>query len=648
MKNIIWCLSVLVFLISYHLSAEFNFPPDPVRYFEQPFDVIKYDAYLTFEKPADKHIVGVCTITFTNRDLNPQQRFYFHLWGPTIDSVLLNGALTEYYEYGNIKDGTGAYFVNYIPDEVAQVFNLEIHYQGKMLSEGGTTNFGGVHYDDGILYAMGVGFNAKSVSTTRTWLPCFDHPSDKAETYFRFDVPAKYNVASVGILALVAESDNGRTVYSYKSFNDIATYLMTFAIGEFDTINIRRHSPKIVVYTKPVMREASAFVYRKVPEILEAYESYFGKYPFDKIGYVNTVKGSMEHQTMMNIANSVVISAYNTKDSLNSTIIHELAHQWFGNLVTPYDFRDAWLNESFASFCEALIYEKFYGKVHYLKHLRDQLSIFFSYGVPREGAQPLYDFNREKASNYPITIYYKGSNVLSMLRFLMGDSLFFGGINQYLAHHAYGNVSTADFIESMQNYSGMDLSEFFSQWIFDKGWLRLELNINSISDLGNEYQAIVTLTQMQQQDNMPLFKTPIEFSYLVDGKPIASEVVNLTENPTQAELKSNETTFASISSFRINNGKHFNVPALIVRYTDIENTRIPEFYNILNTDSALLIQFGEITEVEIFVIDLSGRIISKSKDFTTEFLITKEDYANGAYFVVLKTKYGNFVEKFVK
>lgn len=641
------CL-IMLFLLSCELFAEFNFPPDPVRYFEQPFDVIKYDAYMTFENPSDKYIDGICTITFRNRDLNPQQRFYFHLWGPSIDSVFLNDERVDFYKYGDIETGTGAYFVNYSPDEIAQLFNLKIYYQGKMHSEGGQNNFGGVHYDDGVLYAMGVGFNAKSVSTTRTWLPCFDHPSDKAETYLRFDVPAKYNVASVGTLALVTESDNGRTVYSYKSFNEIATYLMTFAIGEFDTISIRGNSPKIVVYTKPALRQASEFAYRKVPEILLAYESYFGKYPFDQLGYVNTLKGSMEHQTMMNIANSVITSAYNTKDSLNSTIIHELAHQWFGNLVTPNDFRDVWINESFASFCEALIYEKFYGKERYLKHLRDQLSIFFTYGVPREGAQPLYDFDREKASNYPITIYYKGSNILSILRFIMGDSLFFGGINQFLTAHSYGNFNTADFIESMQNYSGMDLSDFFSQWIFEKGWIRLELNINSINVLGDEHQAIVTLIQVQDQIDLPLFETPIEFSYLVDGKPVVSEIINLTESPTQAVLRSNETTFSSISSFRINNGKHFNVPAEIARYTDIESAPKPKFYTAINTDSALLIRCDEITDVEMFVTDLSGRIISKSNNNTSELIIDKENYASGAYFVIIKAKNGNFIEKFVK
>jgi hypothetical protein len=200
----------------------------------------------------------------------------------------------------------------------------------------------------------------------------------------------------------------------------------------------------------------------------------------------------------------------------------------------------------------------------------------------------------------------------------------------------------------MQNYSGMDLSEFFSQWIFEKGWIRLELNINSINVLGDEHQAIVTLIQVQDQIDLPLFETPIEFSYLVDGKPVVSEIINLTESPTQAVLRSNETTFSSISSFRINNGKHFNVPAVIARYTDIESAPKPKFYTAINTGSALLIRFDEITDVEMFVTDLSGRIISKSNNNTSELIIHKENYASGAYFVIIKSKKCNFIEKFVK
>lgn len=641
-------LLVQLILLNFNLSAEFNFPPDPVRYFEQPFDVLKYDAYITFENPSDKYINGVCTITFKNRSLNPQQRFYFHLWGPKINSLFLNSKPTEYYELGNIEDGTGAYFVNYEPTELDQDFFLRIYYRGEMISEGGQMNFGGVHYDDEVLYSMGVGFNAKSVSTTRTWLPCFDHPSDKAETAFRFDVPSNYKVASVGSKQTVSTGENGRSVYLYKSFNPIATYLMTFAVGEFDTINIRGNSPNIVVYTKPLMREASEFVYRKVPEILEAYESYFGNYPFSKIGYVNTVKGSMEHQTMMNIANSVITSAYNTKDTLNSTIIHELAHQWFGNLVTPYDFRDAWLNESFASFCEALIYEKFYGKERYLKHLRDQLSIFFTHGVPREGVQPLYDFDRVKASNYPITIYYKGSNVLSMLRFAMGDSLFFGGINKYLSDFGYGNVSTADFITTMENFSEMDFSEFFSQWIYDKGWIRLDLDLNSVDVVGNQSRAKVTLTQIQAQQGMPIFNTPIEFSYLVDGKSVVTEIVNLDEIPSQVELLSSETNFSSISSFRINHGKHFNVPAVITRYTNIETADAKSLFTKFETGNYFQIKFDSDINFEIIVTDILGRPLDKAKVYSTEYIIQKDFYSSGVYFVVIKTENGDFVEKFIK
>ncbi|MCO5249878.1 MAG: hypothetical protein M9949_00465 [Candidatus Kapabacteria bacterium] len=652
MKKVTLKLAFLIFFAQISaVFCEFNLPPNPVNYFEQPFDVVSYDFHITFDNPADKYIDGICQITFISKSLSPEQRFYFHLWGPEIDSVFLNSERVEFYEAGDVESGTACYFINYVTTVAPESFVAKIYYQGNMISEGGNMDFGGVHYDDEILYSMGVGFNINYVSTTRAWLPCFDHPSDKAEVVARFDVPAKYTVASIGAFASKTETDNGRTVYTYKSFDDIATYLMTFAVGEFDTVRFHHSSKNLpmTVYAKANQIEAVRYAFETLPEILDAYESYFGEYPFDKLDYVLTEKGSMEHQTLVNIASSVVMSAYNSQNKYNSTIIHELAHMWFGNSVTPLDFRDAWLNESFASFCEAYIYEKIFDKARYIKHLRDQGITYFNYGIPREGAQAIYDFDRAKAGNYPITIYYKGSNVLSILRYLVGDEKFLGALNHYLTKYAYGNVNTEQFISTFEEFTQTDLTEFFDKWVYEAGWIELHVDVNSVIDKGDgSFESNVTLSQTQTNQGLPIIETPIEFSYSQFEMTPIHKLIMLDANEQAVQFTSSEHSFSSISSYRVNWGNDFVVPARIARYTSVESPEIAKPYEISDSQFTFEIKSDSYAEGIALITDVNGKIIESVNFDKQSISFDKNIFANGLYFVIINLNNHIYIEKFIK
>jgi aminopeptidase N len=426
---------------------------------------------------------------------------------------------------------------------------------------------------------------------------------------------------------------------------------MTFAVGEFDTVRIHHSSNNLpmTIYAKTNQIAAVRYAFETLPEILDAYESYFGDYPFDKLDYVLTPKGSMEHQTLINIASSEVLNAFNTKNKYHSTIIHELAHMWFGNSVTPFDFRDAWLNESFASFCEALIYEKIIDKPSYIKHLREQGLIYFNYGIPREGAQPLYDFDRVKASNYPITIYYKGSNVLSILRYLVGDEKFLGALNHYLSKYAYGNVNTEQFINTFEEFTQTDMSEFFEKWVYEAGWIELQVDVNSVIDRGDgSYESNVTLRQIQSNKGLPNVETPIEFSYSQINMTPINKIVMLDANDQAVQFISDEHAFPSISSYRINYGTEFVVPARIVSYTSVESNEIEKPYEISDTQFAFGITSDSYTGGVALITDLSGRIIESVKFDNMSVSFDKNILANGLYFVIINLNNQIFIEKFIK
>ena len=315
------------------------------KYREQSFDVLNYDATLTFRNPATKMMEGECRMVVKWTTDVDAPTLPFHLRGLAVNGVKHEGA-----DLFAALVGEGSDTMHYMvalgsPVSTDEIDTIVISYSGVMQTEPGGAAWGGVWYEGQVLYALGVGFNNNYVSATQHWLACYDHPSDKATATFRFRVPPSVRAVSNGVLQSVEDVD-GDTLreHTWVENHQIATYLMTFATGAFQELMLEGHeSVPHVAYSQSEHVEASRESYRLVPEMTKAFEALYGDYPFDKVGYVNTRRGAMEHQTMISFPESVV----ERRDSVNTTAAHELAHMWFGDLVTPLDFRHAWLTESF-------------------------------------------------------------------------------------------------------------------------------------------------------------------------------------------------------------------------------------------------------------------------------------------------------------
>jgi hypothetical protein len=257
--------------------------------------------------------------------------------------------------------------------------------------------------------------------------------------------------------------------------------------------------------------------------MIEAFEQRFGKYPFEKAGYVNTPIGAMEHQTMISYPANLIRST----DSINMVAAHELAHQWFGNLVTCKDFRDAWLNESFATYCESLWLEYLFGFEKYLANQKAKAERYLNSISKQEGVFPLYDFPRTPpSSNYPETIYQKGAVVLGMLRYELGDSLFFGSLKHYLNKFAYSSANTEDLKNSIEEFTGIELDWFFNQWVYGKGWpvLQCEDYWDRSVDF---WQLRLKCHQLQIMDWGALNNVPIELNFQLKNGELLTKVLKL-------------------------------------------------------------------------------------------------------------------------
>ena len=348
-KYFAWYLAAI---ISATLELSAQPVSSPTEYRPQPFDVQHYELDMTIVNPYSKKVDGrVAIIVRWEQDVEAPS-FPVHARGISIDAVTRRGQTLDARAVGNDAVDTFHFRID-LPEPVTtgMLDTLTVFYSGVMTTEGGQGAWGGVWYEGQVLYALGVGFHNPNVSATQHWMPCYDHPSDKATFRGTFRVPSDQVVASIGRLEAVNYLP-GDPVQEFVWTEDhpTATYLYTFAVGQFEKLELTEVGVPHEVYSLARDTAASRVTYSLVPEMTRMYERHFLPYPFDKVGYVNTRRGAMEHQTLISMPTSEV----DRRDSTSSTVAHELAHMWFGDLVTPLDFRHAWLTESFATFGEAL------------------------------------------------------------------------------------------------------------------------------------------------------------------------------------------------------------------------------------------------------------------------------------------------------
>ncbi|NLO18455.1 MAG: T9SS type A sorting domain-containing protein [Ignavibacteria bacterium] len=512
MKNF-YFFFLLCFTYSLSFSLDSQRISSPTEFVKQPFDVIHYDLTLDLTAAPKAEMNGLCKIKL-NWSENPDTcKFYFHLRGLEVDSVFYENVRVNAVA---VEDESSATFHYEIAPPVGlgkDSIIISIYYSGLATAELGSGDWGGVQSTSTSLYALGVGFMNNYVSATQHWMPCYDHPSDKATFSGNFIVKNEHSVASIGELLSIEDKGENR-VFKWVHNIPCATYLYTFAVDSYCPIEIEGASVPIIIYSLAKDTIACGSVFRKVPDMLDAFSSRFGDYPFEKVGYVLTSKGSMEHQTMISYAESLAWTGYNSNDSLNLTAAHELAHQWFGNYVTCLDFRDAWLNEGFATFCEAIWYEHLFGYNKYLEHISSKIREYLR-NVRFEGALPLYDFPRESpSSNYPNTIYSKGAAVVAMLRYELGDSLFFLASQEYLNSLAFGNATTELLQKIFEKVAGKNLSWFFDQWAYGLGYPMIYVTAEKVFKENGLIDVQINIKQEQPKSYGAYMNLPIEMTFI--------------------------------------------------------------------------------------------------------------------------------------
>ncbi len=288
-----------------------------------------------------------------------------------------------------------------------------------------------------------------------TWFPCDDHPTDKATYEFRVTVPAGVVAVANGKLKYRIRGRR-HTTFVWREGSPMATYLATATIGRFEVSRSRADGSPSYVAVAPARTAAAAPVLAKLPAILRLWGRKFGDYPFAATGaivdHAPSVGYALETQTR---------PLFDTVPD-QATLAHELAHQWFGDDVTPRRWRDIWLNEGFATWAEW----------YWAQHTggRSTGAVFDALYAVGRGDTAFWNpppADPGKPENlFDGTIYERGGMALEALRQKVGAKVFFRILRDWVSMHRYGNASTRQFIDLAELDSGMDLRGFLRAWLY--------------------------------------------------------------------------------------------------------------------------------------------------------------------------------------
>ena len=488
------------------ISLLFSQEPDPIKSgiapyqneYTDEYDVLSYDLEIGLGEESNE-IVGKAIITLIpKKDID---QIMLDFTGLSIQNILINSNNANYsYKKGKISISSKEFKVN-------QALSISIEYSGKP--------------DDGLIIGKNVHGN-RSVfadnwpNRARFWFPSKDHPSDKAMVNFTIHAPSKWNVIANGVLVEKPKIANKnaigpkeiRRTWKWKSSVPIPTYNMVIGAAELDitTLGIANFtysasslrsdgSIEVSNWTFPEDTEKSKPSFKRSIEMVNFFATKIGPYPYEKLANVqsSTRFGGMENASAIFYSQEAIAKGRN----IESTVSHEIAHQWFGDSVTEKDWHHLWLSEGFATYFGALFFEQSESRSNFIQIMKKSRKRIFQ---SKDTDRPIVDYEiKDLYKLLNSNNYSKGAWVLHMLRGLLGDEIFFYGISKYYSKYKNKTVLTDDFMRTMEEASGKNLQYFFDQWIFSPGYPIIEFEQNWIPKTNGNGKMIITINQTQKK-----------------------------------------------------------------------------------------------------------------------------------------------------
>ncbi|HEX2435228.1 MAG TPA: M1 family metallopeptidase [Solirubrobacterales bacterium] len=409
------------------------------------YDVSHYEIDLRYRARSRR---GVASTVVTATATQGLSRFDLDYRGPEITALTVDGRAAEF-----VRRGQELIITPPAPIDDGDGFVVEVSYDGRLrrLTDPDGSLEGWIPTRDGA-------FVVGEPRGSPTWFPCNDHPTDKATYGFRLTVRKGRKALANGLL-VDRERRPRWTTFVWREDEPMATYLATATNGRFDLDRSPVAGIPSVVAVDPREARRSRRPLRKMGRMLALFEERFGDYPFAATGAI------VDHAPFVGYALETQTRAVYDHAPDEATVAHELAHQWFGDAVTPERWSDIWLNEGFATWSE-LLWGQHSGGRSLRRSFRDL------YEVPardRRYWNPAPGNPGGPRNLFDLTIYLRGAMTLEALRQEIGDAAFYSILGRWYAEHRFGNATTPELIALAERESGRQLDEFFDAWLFQRG-----------------------------------------------------------------------------------------------------------------------------------------------------------------------------------
>lgn len=354
--------------------------------------------------------------------------------------------------------------------EAGQVFTIEIAYHVEKPQRGIYFIAPDKHYPDKPLQVWTQGEDEDS----RFWFPCFDYPGQLASSEIRVRVPRQLMAISNGELIETKEADNDK-IYHWYQKEIHPTYLMALAIGDFAELRDEWNGKPVTYYVEKGKETEARISMGKTPEMIEYFSQKYGySYPYPKYAQVcvdDFIFGGMENTSTTILTDRCLLDERAAIDnrSTESLVAHELAHQWFGDLVVIKHWSHAWIKEGMASYSEVMWTEREYGAEEAAYYRLNEARSYLDEDASRYRRPIVTHVYREAIELYDRHLYEKGACVYHMIRAALGEDLFWKAIATFVKDNAHRTVETVDLLRAIEKATGRNLLYLFDQYVFRGG-----------------------------------------------------------------------------------------------------------------------------------------------------------------------------------
>jgi len=544
--------------------------------------------------------------------------FVLHFSGFTVDDIEVDDQSLSF-------SRVDSFLIVYLDGTQPEGTDLicKVYYHGKPQPAAG--GFGGGLYIDpdpeGVTFACNAPWGAKH------WFPCQDNPADKATMEMIVTVPEGYEVISNGALDSADRTGDWWTFHWIES-HPIATYLIVFAAsGNYalteDTAIVDGNPLPLYHWVLAPDSTELTPEFMGVKEMVEYFSELFYPYPFADEKYAQVaapVGGAMENQTCTHFN-----TAYNW--NWDAIIAHELSHSWWGNSTTCGLLKHMWLNEGFATYCEALWMEHVDGEEGYNTYYSNYIEdVYLSHNQSHN--EPILDPPWSRIYS-PLT-YEKPACVMHMLRRLTGDEDFFTILRTYGERYKYSNAVSEEFEAVVDEVTGEDYFWFFNQWLRAPGHPEYEWDWNT--EVGIDSIPIIIRVRQTQEwpPEVPVFRMPVEFG-LIEGAD--TFFVTFTDSLADQTLELMRPGAPTDILFDPHNNLLCEVEQVAIKEEPTIETISFECPSICRNTIDYAITSVINTDVDIVLYDVSGRTVCLWNNLESKGLLDLNGLSAGVYYL---------------